>query len=61
MNIQEIIDIFSNAKSIFNLSLEDRKRLEKINFKNYITDIVKIDNPHIFDLIMKYLEIMVYL
>lgn len=56
MSFQKIIDIFSNAKSIFNLSLEDRKRLEKINFKNFITDIVKIDNPYIFDLIMKYLE-----
>ena len=56
MDFKEIIDIFSNAKSIFNLSLEDKKRLDNINFKLYIDNIIKIDNPFIFDLIMKYLE-----
>ena len=56
MSFNEIIEIFSKVSSIFDIGSNDNAKLKNIHFNDYLKDIVNIDNPYLFDRIMKYLE-----
>ncbi len=51
MSINDIIDILLKNS----LSFEDRKKLESINFDDYFDEIISINNPYMFDKIIKYI------
>ena len=51
-----IINYFSSAGSVFNINRDDLGKLTQIDFHKYLTRIAKIDNPILYDHIIKYLE-----
>ncbi len=51
-----IINFFSSVGSIFNIDKDNSEKLAQIDFHKYLTKISKIDNPNLYDHIIKYLE-----
>lgn len=51
-----IINYFSSVGSVFNIDNDASSKLAQIDFYKYLNKILKIDNPNLYDHIIKYME-----